>query len=146
MTAYVKRFYSLKRQGFHNLDGSIGSSLQRSKAIMVGLLVLALSQTALAQKFTWSEPVAFNGLTADEILGGFPGTKIAGGLSGHQGAPVTVAPGTGSPIVFTAPGTFGTLSGGYGYASGAFTNQTGNSEFNNVLSSFYYVLPTKLMP
>ena len=111
-----------------------------SNSLASAVVTLTVTPANYTPQFNWSDPVNFSGLTADQILNGFPSSnKIAGAmLAQNGGSPITVTPGSGSPIVFTPVGVWATISGGNGYATGANTNQTGNANFNNVLNAFYY--------
>ena len=90
--------------------------------------------------YLWTSPVSFAGLTADQILTNFPGTKLAGAMFAQNGgSPITVTPSSGSHIVFAPANTsWASLSGGTGFNTGASTNSTGNTNFNNCLNAFYY--------
>lgn len=92
-------------------------------------------------QFTWSAPVPFGGLNADQIL-----TNVSGGATGVVGAAVfgTTAPlavllSSGHIVTFKNDGSTATSTGG-GPAAGAYpggtTNTTGNANFNSVLNQF----------
>jgi hypothetical protein len=88
--------------------------------------------------FTWSAPIPFAGLNANQILTNFPGTFVAGALVAQNGGtPITVSNSSGSTIVFAGSGTWAGLSGGTGYSTGANTNLTGNTNFDNCLNRMY---------
>ena len=111
------------------------NSLWRQCLLAACVIPLALS--AQAQKFTWSAPVPFAGLNADQILTNFPGTKLVNGLMGN-GGPTTVTLSSGAQIIFAAPNTWAGLAGGSGSTTGGSTNLTGNANFDACLNGFYY--------
>jgi hypothetical protein len=90
--------------------------------------------------YSWSSPVSFAGLNANQILTNFPGTVIVGAMFAQNGgSSITVTPGSGPPIVFAPANTsWASLAGGNGYTTGASTNSTGNANFNSCLNAFYY--------
>jgi Concanavalin A-like lectin/glucanases superfamily/Immunoglobulin domain len=98
--------------------------------------LILLASSAQAQKFTWSAPVPFGSLNADQILTNFPGTRIAAAMS--AGGPTSVTLSTGLSIVFAARGVWADLAGGNGTFSGAFSLDTSNANFNTCLNSGYY--------
>jgi glucuronoarabinoxylan endo-1,4-beta-xylanase len=100
----------------------------------------ASAATLSPYTYSWGVPVVFAGQNANQILTNFPGTKIAGAMFAQSGGnPITVAPGSGSPIVFTPANTsWASLAGGNGYTTGAWSSTTANANFNNCLNAFYY--------
>ena len=100
----------------------------------------ASAATLSPYTYSWGAPVAFAGQNANQILTNFPGTKIAGAMFAQNGGnPITVTPGSGSPIVFAPANTsWASLAGGNGYSGGAWSSTTANANFNNCLNAFYY--------
>lgn len=89
-------------------------------------------------QYLWSYPMSIAGLNADQILTNFPGSYIAGALvAKNGGAPILVTNSNGSIISFSGSGAWASLSGGTGYSSGAYTNNTGNTNFNTCLNDKY---------
>ncbi len=90
--------------------------------------------------YSWGTPVSFAGLNADQILTNFPGTQIVGAMFAQNGgSSITVTPSSGSTIVFAPANTsWAGLAGGAGYFTGAWTNTTGNTNFDSCLNAFYY--------
>jgi len=95
-----------------------------------------LTVLAGGQKYAWSAPVNYNGLTASQILLA-PVGELAGAAMFGNG-PVTVSLGSGQPsFVFLSDGSVASVTGAGNGFSGAFgTNTTGNVNFNTVLGGF----------
>ena len=112
-----------------NIGGESTNSLQASATTPISPYI-----------YSWSSPVSFAGLNANQILTNFPGTTIVGAMFAQNGgSSITVTPGSGSPIVFVPANTsWAGLTGGNGYTTGASTNSTGNANFNSCLNAFYY--------
>jgi hypothetical protein len=91
--------------------------------------------------YIWSAPIPFAGKTAEQILTNFPaGNKIAGAMVARSGgSPITVVltNANNQPVVFGGAGSWASLSGGNGYATGANTNKSGNTSFDSVLNNMY---------
>jgi len=96
--------------------------------------------------YTWSAPVPFAGLSAEQILTNFPSTnKIAGALAAQSGInPITVilTNAGNAPIVFAGDGNWASLSGGSSFLLNVNTNKTGNNRFNSALNVGYNGNPT----
>ena len=58
--------------------------------------------------------------------------------NGGNGITVTLTNAGNQQIVFAGMGAWATVTGGNGWGSGANTNATGNTAFNNVLNALYY--------
>jgi alpha-L-fucosidase len=82
--------------------------------------------------FTWSAPVKIT--TADATLNQF-GAIV--GAATFQGSAATVTLANGTNIVFTTDGSVATTTGA-GTTTGAFSGDTGNANFNGVLTRFNY--------
>jgi hypothetical protein len=102
--------------------------------------------TVLPPLYSWSSPVAFNGLTASQILTNPPGT-VVGAIGFGLAQPVIVNPGGNyAPVVFGqfSDPTVASVSspGGLLFGSGAYPagtgNTTGNAAFDSVLNTFAY--------
>ena len=90
-------------------------------------------------KYLWSAPTPISGLNYNQILTNFPGTYVAGALVAKDGgSPILVTNSNGSVIAFAGSGPWASLSGGAGYGAGAFTNDTGNANFNSCLDATYF--------
>jgi hypothetical protein len=91
--------------------------------------------------YTWSAPIPFAGLSAEQILTNFPSTnKIAGAMvaqSGINPISVTLTNAGNRPVVFAGEGNWASLQGGASYALNVNTNKTGNSSFNSALNVGY---------
>jgi hypothetical protein len=111
-----------------NSNGESFNSAQASAAI------------ASPYNYSWGSPVPFAGLNANQILTNFPGSPLAGAMFAENGGkPITVTPGSGSPIVFAPANTsWASLAGGDGYNTGAWSGSTANANFNNCLNAFYF--------
>jgi len=83
--------------------------------------------------YQWSAPVAIT--TADPTLN-LPGTIVGAAYFGTTTTPITVTTSNAS-VVFTGDGSVATCTG-KGTANGAFTGNTGNTNFNTVLNGFKY--------
>jgi len=127
--------------------GSISSGnngyyfLEASNA--VGVAASTASQLTVvggSPAYRWTTNVPYGGLTADQILAGFPvNNKIAGALVAKNGGnPIMVTNGTGNAIAFAGSGAWASVTGGSGFGTGANTNQTGNTNFNSCLDSFTF--------
>jgi hypothetical protein len=93
-------------------------------------------------KIIWSAALPFTFLSAEQILTNFPSTnKIAGALVGQGTAiTVTLTNAGNQQIVFAPRGAtaWANVTGGAGQTTGANTNRTGNTPFNNCLNAKYY--------
>jgi hypothetical protein len=95
-------------------------------------------------KYTWSAALPFAYLNAEQILTNFPSTnKIAGALVGQSGGnpiTVTLTNAGNQQIVFAVRGatSWANVTGGAGQTTGANTNLTRNTPFNNCLNTKYY--------
>ena len=107
----------------------------------VASCLLLATAGAQAQKFTWSAPVPFGALNADQILTNFPGAKIAAALR-VNGGPTTVTLSTGQQIIFGNVGTWASVSGGNGFNNNALPggagSLTGNTNFDTCLGNYYF--------
>ncbi len=93
-------------------------------------------------QFSWSAPVPFNGLNANQIL-----TNVSGGATGIVGAavfgntPLSVTLASGHVVQFKNDGSVATTTG-FGPAAVAYPagtgNTTGNANFDAVLNQFRY--------
>lgn len=91
---------------------------------------------ASGEKYAWSGPTGFLGLTAAQILEGPPGELAGAAMFGN--GPITVSFGSGQPnFVFLSDGSIATVNGAGNGFSGAFgTNTTGNAHLDSVLGGF----------
>ena len=102
--------------------------------LAVAAAVLSLAANARAGIFTWSAPVAIT--TADATLN-LPGTVVGSASFGAQNE--LVALDTGALFDFKADGSVAAVTaGGNGTDFGAYTNDTGNAAFNEILTQFNY--------
>lgn len=97
-----------------------------------GWLLGGCQFAATAGIFTWSAPVAIT--TADTTLNQ-SGTVVGAEVFGNDGKIVTLS--SGAVLDFKADGSVATTTG-FGTAYGAFTNNSGNANFNGVLTQFNY--------
>ncbi len=84
-------------------------------------------------QFAWSAPVPIT--TADATLN-LTGTIVGAETFGATETTVTLT--NGSTVDFKADGSVAGVTGGFGTFSGAFTNTTGNSAFDSVLTEATY--------
>jgi len=82
-------------------------------------------------QFVWAAPAPIT--TADATLN-LSGTIVGAEVFGGTATLVTLTNGT--TVYFDASSSAASLTGGYGTATGAFTSDTGNPNFNSVLSQF----------
>ncbi len=84
--------------------------------------------------YQWSAPAPIT--TADATLNQ-PGTVVGAACFGATSSAITVTLSNGTNVVFYGNGSVATCTG-QGTATGAFTNTTGNGNFNAVLNGFIY--------
>ena len=101
-------------------------------ALGVAALCLSGAATAHAGIYTWSAPVAIT--TADTTLNQ-SGTVVGAEVFGNDGKIVTLS--SGAVLDFKSDGSVASATG-LGTAYGAFTNNSGNANFNGVLTQFNY--------
>jgi hypothetical protein len=145
--------------GYTNIPGAVAPSLTLSNLTFAkaGSYILTATNSvggnvsspavltvldAAGLQFTWSAPVPFDGLNADQIL-----TNVSGGATGIVGAevfgntPLPVTLSSGRTIQFKNDGVLATTTG-FGPAAVAYpagtTNTTGNANFDAVLNQFRY--------
>ncbi len=112
--------------------------MKKTRPRIIGLaltvIVFALAPTMRAGIFTWSAPVTIT--TADATLnqsGTIVGAEVFGTL------PEVVVLGDGTTVDFKDDGSVSAVTaGGNGVAFGAWTNTTGNDNFDTVLTQFNY--------
>ncbi len=100
--------------------------------LAVATTVFAVAASARAGIFTWSAPVPIT--TADATLG-LAGTVVGSASFGNNNLLVVLS--NGALFDFKADGSVATASG-VGTDYGAYTNDTGNATFNQVLTGFNY--------
>lgn len=115
-------------------------------ASLIACLCLFAPKASAANLITWSAPVSFNGLNANQILTTPPGT-IVGAVGFGNTAPLTVTlTGNYAPVTFgtsTDP-TVATATSGQPYAiytgayPGATSNTTGNANLDATLNNFFF--------
>ena len=132
---YVIPSAQLSDEGFYQLVAS--NAFGATLSTPVGMFSLEGTP-----KYLFSAPIPFAGLNAEQILTNFPSTnKIAGAMvaqNGGNGITVTLTNAGNQQIVFAGMGAWATVTGGNGWTTGANTNATGNTSFNNVLNAKYY--------
>jgi hypothetical protein len=102
--------------------------------LAVAATVFSLAASARAGIFTWSSPTPIT--TADTTLNQ-PGTVVGAAVFGPQEEIVTLT--GGATLDFKADGSVAAVTaGGNGTTFGAFTNTTGNANFNATLNQFNY--------
>jgi hypothetical protein len=132
-TTYAIASINNGNNGFYLLEASNSIGVASSSASQ-------LTVVPGTAAYHWSNGIPFAGLTSDQILANFPVSyKLAGALvAKNAGNPILVTNTSGSVIAFAGSGSWATVSGGTGFATGANTNQTGNANFNTCLDTFTY--------
>jgi hypothetical protein len=131
-----------KDAGYYRIVASNSVGLKTSDSIAYANILVG------TPAYLWSQAIPFGGLNSDQILTNFPSTyKIAGAMfATNGGLPIVVTTSRGN-IVFGASGfSSATVTGGSGYASGAYdphgigasTNHTGNATFDVCLNDYYF--------